>query len=119
MGDVRREPHRSRPDPESRRVASSPVRVALAHGLALSRCGTTRAVVHLLEGDPAGALAHNPLATVAALAFVLGGLFAPIWLLCGGRAVAVSGRPGIVGIAAAVLIVLRELGLARALRRLI
>ena len=69
-------------------------------------CGTTRAVLHLLNGDPAGALAHNPLATAAALVFVLGGLLAPLWLLCGGRAPAVSGRPGILGIATAAFIVL-------------
>jgi len=49
-------------------------------------CGTTRAIVHLFHADPVGALAHNPLAASGAMAFIAGGLVAPLWLACGGRA---------------------------------
>lgn len=69
-------------------------------------CGTTRAIVHLLHADPAGALAHNPLAAGGAMVFVAGGLVAPGWLLCGGRAFAISGRLGFRWTAAAALVVL-------------
>ena len=48
-------------------------------------CGTTRAVVRLLHADPAGALAVNPLAACAVVAFVAGGLVSPVWFACGGR----------------------------------
>lgn len=48
-------------------------------------CGTTRAVVRLLHADALGALAANPLAACAAMAFVAGGLLAPVWLACGGQ----------------------------------
>jgi len=47
-------------------------------------CGTSRAVLRLLHADPAGALAVNPLAAAAAVAFVAGGFLAPVWLACGG-----------------------------------
>ena len=57
-------------------------------------CGSTRAIVHLLNGDALGALAHNPLVASGALLFVLGGLIAPAWLLCGGRAVSIGAGPG-------------------------
>ena len=58
-------------------------------------CGTTRAIVRLLHADLAGALAFNPLAACAAVAFVLGGVLAPVWLACGGQRpfVAARGRP--------------------------
>jgi hypothetical protein len=48
-------------------------------------CGTTRAILDLLRGDPGGALAVNPLATCAAVGFTAGGLLAPLWLACGGK----------------------------------
>jgi len=48
-------------------------------------CGTTRALVRLLHADLAGALAVNPLAAAAAVAFVAGGFAAPVWLACGGK----------------------------------
>ena len=58
-------------------------------------CGTTRAIVRLLYADLAGALALNPLAACAAVAFVVGGFVAPVWLVCGGQRpfVAASLRP--------------------------
>ncbi len=56
-------------------------------------CGTTRAIVRLLHADPAGALAFNPLATSGVVAFVAGGLVAPVWLACGGQAPRVPTRP--------------------------
>jgi len=48
-------------------------------------CGTTRAIVRLLQADLPGALALNPLAACAAVAFVAGGFVAPVWLACGGQ----------------------------------
>jgi hypothetical protein len=47
-------------------------------------CGTTRALLHLMDAEPLRALALNPLATLAAVGFVAGGLAAPVWLACGG-----------------------------------
>lgn len=44
-------------------------------------CGTTRAAVALLHGDVVRALAINPLATLAGVAFIAGGLVAPVWAL--------------------------------------
>lgn len=49
-------------------------------GVACPTCGATRALTRLLHADLAGALAVNPLVTVAALGFVVGGLAAPIWI---------------------------------------
>jgi hypothetical protein len=55
-------------------------------------CGTTRAIVRLLHADPAGAIALNPLSACGAMAFVAGGLLAPVWLACGGPAPSVAVR---------------------------
>jgi len=44
-------------------------------------CGTTRAALALLDGHPVQALIENPLMTILAVAFVTGGLLAPIWSL--------------------------------------
>jgi uncharacterized protein DUF2752 len=52
-------------------------------GLPCPGCGTTRALVALLEGRPATALAMNPLAAIAAVGFVLAGLAAPLWVAAG------------------------------------
>lgn len=49
-------------------------------------CGSTRAMLHLLDADVVGAFAWNPLTTFGAVIFVAGGLAAPVWLACGGRA---------------------------------
>jgi hypothetical protein len=48
-------------------------------GIPCPTCGTTHAALALLNGRFAKALAFNPLATVAGVAFVLGGLVAPVW----------------------------------------
>ena len=56
-------------------------------------CGTTRAFVRLLYADIPGAIAVNPLAACGAAAFVVGGLFAPVWLACGGPTPSLSTRP--------------------------
>jgi len=63
-------------------------------------CGTTRALVRLLHADLSGALALNPAAACAAVAFVAFGLAAPAWLACGGRAPCVASRPPVAWIAA-------------------
>jgi hypothetical protein len=42
-------------------------------------------MLRLLNADALGALAANPLAALGALAFVAGGLLAPVWLACGGQ----------------------------------
>lgn len=49
-------------------------------------CGTTRAVVQLLHADVTGAFSFNPLSACGAITFCVGGLAAPAWLACGGRA---------------------------------
>lgn len=47
-------------------------------------CGSTRAGLALLHADLLGALELNPLATLAGIAFALGGVAAPLWVsLCG------------------------------------
>jgi hypothetical protein len=52
-------------------------------GIPCLSCGTTRAAIALLHGDPLAALAVNPLATLAGVAFIGGGLVAPLWALFG------------------------------------
>jgi hypothetical protein len=54
-------------------------------GIPCLTCGGTRAVVSLAEGDPVGAFSLNPAVTVAAVAFVAGGIAAPFWLAFGGK----------------------------------
>ncbi len=49
-------------------------------GIPCPTCGTTHAALALLDGRPLAALAANPLATLAGLAFLAGGLVAPLWL---------------------------------------
>lgn len=56
-------------------------------------CGTSRAMVRLLNADVLGALALNPLAACGAIAFVTGGVSAPLWLACGGCVPRVTPRP--------------------------
>lgn len=53
-------------------------------GLPCPTCGTTRAALALVRLDLAGAIAFNPLATLGALVFLLGGVAA--------AAVCVAGR---------------------------
>ncbi|MFI5168247.1 MAG: DUF2752 domain-containing protein [Thermoanaerobaculales bacterium] len=48
-------------------------------GIPCPTCGTTHAAVALLHGDLTAALAANPLASLAGLAFAVGGLLAPLW----------------------------------------
>ncbi len=50
-------------------------------GIPCLSCGTTRAAEALLHGDVLRALAINPLATMAGVAFIAGGLAAPLWAL--------------------------------------
>lgn len=56
-------------------------------------CGTTRAILRLLDADLTGAFAVNPLSASGAAAFIVGGLAAPVWLRCGGRAPSLDVRP--------------------------
>jgi hypothetical protein len=53
-------------------------------GIPCPACGTTRAALALLAGDPFAALGFNPLATLAAVAAVTFALMAPLWLAAGG-----------------------------------
>lgn len=52
-----------------------------ATGLPCPTCGTTRSALALLHGDIFSALATNPLATVVAVGFLLGGPLALAWAL--------------------------------------
>ena len=56
-----------------------------ATGVACPSCGTTRAFEALAHGDVAAALSLNPLVIVGSLAFVIGGLLAPVWQRAVGR----------------------------------
>ena len=53
-------------------------------GVPCFACGSTRAALALAHGDPIGALALNPLAAMAMVVLVPGGLAAPLWVLGGG-----------------------------------
>lgn len=53
-------------------------------GLPCPTCGTTRAALAVLRADLGAAWAVNPLATVALLGFLGGGLLAPLWVAGGG-----------------------------------
>lgn len=57
-----------------------PCAFRVATGIPCPTCGTTHAAVALLEGQPLDALAANPLAALAGVAFLAGGLAAPLWL---------------------------------------
>jgi hypothetical protein len=54
-------------------------------GLPCPSCGATRAGLALLRGRPLEALAFNPLATLAEVVFLAGGVLAPVWLWAGGK----------------------------------
>lgn len=56
----------------------------LLTGVPCPTCGTTHAAQALLNGHVMDALAVNPLMTLAGVAFVLGGLTAPLWVIAGG-----------------------------------
>ncbi len=60
-------------------LPACPMRTAT--GVPCPTCGTTRAVVALLHGQPSTAVLINPLAALAGLGFVLGGVLAAIWAL--------------------------------------
>ena len=66
-------------------------------------CGSTRAILRLLQTDFPGAVALNPLAACGAVLFVAGGFAAPVWLAFGGLRPHVSPthRPGWIAACAA------------------
>ena len=74
-------------------------------GLPCPACGSTRAVLALLAGDPLAALAFTPLVTIGLAAAGAFALAAPPWLLAGGAvprfaAAPVGGMPRALRIAA-------------------
>ncbi len=52
-------------------------------GIPCPTCGTTHAALALMHGRLGAALAANPLATLAGVAFFAGGLAAPLWAALG------------------------------------
>ena len=48
-------------------------------GIPCPTCGATHVALALLNGDLRAALGANPLAALAAVAFIVGGVLAPIW----------------------------------------
>ena len=54
-------------------------------GVPCLSCGTTRAAVAFLDGRVVDALLINPLAALAGLGFIAGGVIAPAWALLGLR----------------------------------
>lgn len=73
-------------------------------GVACPSCGATRAFEALARGDFATAFAMNPLVVAGLLAFVIGGLVAPIWNRRVGRLPDLRGAPVVrVGLAAALI----------------
>lgn len=74
-------------------------------GLPCPSCGATRAAGALLEGDLLGAFSFNPLAALAGVVLIGGGLMAPLWVRRGGRVPGLS-RPLPLGIRAAMALTL-------------
>jgi hypothetical protein len=68
-------------------------------------CGSTRAVLGLLQGRLAAGFAFNPLTAIATTGFVACGLAAPLWLAAGGSVPVIGSRlrPGFIAAAAAIL----------------
>ncbi len=52
-------------------------------GIPCPTCGSTHAAVALMHGRLGAALAANPLAVLAGVAFLAGGLAAPLWAALG------------------------------------
>jgi len=50
-------------------------------GIPCPTCGSTHAALDVLHGQLGAALAANPVVTLLGLAFILGGLLAPVWAL--------------------------------------
>jgi hypothetical protein len=48
-------------------------------GVPCPSCGATRSVFALLDGDVSGALSLNPLVFAGTVAFLVGGVVAPLW----------------------------------------
>lgn len=73
-------------------------------GVPCLSCGGTRALVALAQGETLAAFASNPLVAAGVVAFVTGGLAAPVWLVFGGRLPALRSLPWPARIAAGLLL---------------
>jgi hypothetical protein len=62
-------------------------------GLPCPTCGATRAAEAMLGGHVLDAVLYNPLVTLAAIAFLVVGIAAPMWIRSGGRLPSLPATP--------------------------
>lgn len=58
-------------------------------GIPCPACGTGHAALAFFHGDILGGLLANPLAALAGIVFIVGGVLAPLWIGLGGKVISV------------------------------